>query len=119
MPRIVDPMTIAATAAPARRTAPRDPALAPIARKVEAGERLTAADGATLFETTDVHGVMRLADLVLRRLHGDQAFFNINRHLNYSNICALSCKFCAFHRKKDQDGAYEHSLEDIRADALK
>lgn len=119
MPRIVDPMTIAATAAPARRTAPRDPALAPIARKVEAGERLTAADGATLFATTDVHGVMRLADLVRRRLHGDQAFFNINRHLNYSNICALSCKFCAFHRKKDQDGAYEHSLEDIRAEARK
>jgi aminodeoxyfutalosine synthase len=112
-------MTIAATAAPARRTAPRDPALAPIARKVEAGERLTAADGATLFETTDVHGVMRLADLVRRRLHGDQAFFNINRHLNYSNICALSCKVCAFHRKKDQDGAYEHSLEDIRAEARK
>jgi aminodeoxyfutalosine synthase len=46
-------------------------------------------------------------------------FFNINRHLNYSNICALSCKFCAFHRKKDQDGAYEHDLEDIRAEARK
>ena len=112
-------MTLAATATPARHVAPRDPALAPIARKVEAGERLTAADGATLFATTDIHGVMRLADMVRRRLHGDQVFFNINRHLNYSNICALSCKFCAFHRKKDQDGAYEHGLEDIRAEARK
>jgi aminodeoxyfutalosine synthase len=112
-------MTIAATATPARHVAPRDPALAPIARKVEAGERLTAADGATLFATTDIHGVMRLADMVRRRLHGNAVFYNINRHLNYSNICALSCKFCAFHRKKDQDGAYEHGLEDIRSEARK
>ena len=112
-------MTIAATATPARHVAPRDPALAPIARKVEAGERLTAADGATLFATTDIHGVMRLADMVRRRLHGNAVFYNVNRHLNYSNICALSCKFCAFHRKKDQDGAYEHDLEDIRAEARK
>ena len=112
-------MTIAATATPSRHVAPRDPALAPIARKVEAGERLTAADGATLFATTDIHGVMRLADMVRRRLHGNAVFYNVNRHLNYSNICALSCKFCAFHRKKDQDGAYEHDLEDIRAEARK
>jgi aminodeoxyfutalosine synthase len=114
-------MPTAATAPTDRpgRASRSDPALAPIARKVEAGERLTAAEGALLFATPDIHGVLRLADLVRRRLHGDQAFFNVNRHLNYSNICALSCKFCAFHRKKDQDGAYEHSLEDIRAEARK
>jgi aminodeoxyfutalosine synthase len=104
---------------PALRTRRRDPALTEIARKVETGERLTAADGAVLFATADIHEVCRLADLVRRRLHGDAVFYNINRHLNYSNICALSCKFCAFHRKKDQDGAYEHNLDDIRAEARK
>ena len=112
-------MTLAATTVPAARSTRRDPALAEVARKVERGERLTAADGALLFATPDIHEVCRLADMVRRRLHGNQVFFNINRHLNYSNICALSCKFCAFHRKKDQDGAYEHDLEDIRAEACK
>ena len=82
--------TLSPAHATPRRNAPCDPALVPIARKVEAGERLTAAEGAALFATPDIHGVLRLADLVRRRLHGDQAFFNVNRHLNYSNICALS-----------------------------
>ena len=47
------------------------------------------------------------------------AYYNVNRHLNYSNICALSCKFCAFHRKRDQEGAYEYNLDDIREEAVK
>ena len=108
--------------APAGRRAARpfrDPRLEAIARKVDAGIRLDAADGAALFDTADIHGVLRMADAVRRRLHGTTAYYNINRHLNYSNVCALSCSFCAFHRKKDQDGAYEHSLEDIRAEARK
>ncbi|MBL9140312.1 MAG: radical SAM protein [Phycisphaerae bacterium] len=88
-----------------------------ISDKVSRGERLTREDGMLLYSTPDIHGVCRLADLVRRRMHGDAAYYNINRHLNYSNICALSCSFCAFHRKKDQDGAYQHSLEDIRVEA--
>ena len=67
---------------PAARTRRRDPALTEIARKVETGERLTAADGAVLFATPDIHEVCRLADMVRRRLHGDAVFYNINRHLN-------------------------------------
>jgi aminodeoxyfutalosine synthase len=50
-------------------------------------------------------------------MHGNIAYYNINRHVNYSNVCALSCKFCDFHRKKDQDGSYEHSIDDIRNEA--
>jgi aminodeoxyfutalosine synthase len=61
--------------------------------------------------------VCGLADLVRRRLHGDVAYFNINRHLNYSNVCALSCRFCSFYRKKGQDGAYEMSLSEIAREA--
>ena len=96
-----------------------DPALEPIAAKVHAGVRLSRTDGATLFATKDIWSVCRLADMVRRRLHGDRAFYNVNRHLNYSNICALSCSFCAFYRKKGEDGAYERDIDDIRAEARK
>jgi len=93
-----------------------DPRLDAIERKVRDGVRLSEADGLALYETRDVHRVLAMADLVRRRLHGDVALYNVNRHINYTNICALSCKFCAFHRKKDQDGAYEKSTEDIVRD---
>jgi len=95
-----------------------DPALAPITEKVQRGERLTTEDGRTLYETPDLWTVCALADLVRRRLHGDVAYYNVNRHLNYSNVCALSCSFCAFYRKQGADGAYEHSIDEIRAEAL-
>ena len=90
-----------------------------IVDRVLAGERLSAEEGLVLYETPDVHLVCGLADIVRRRLHGDVAWYNVNRHINYSNICALSCSFCAFHRKKGQDGAYEYSLEQVKEEALK
>jgi len=96
----------------------RDAALHPIIDRVVAGSRLSADDGLALYETSDIWTVCALADLVRRRLHGDLAYYNINRHINYSNICALSCTFCAFHRKKDQHGAYEMSVEQVRDDAI-
>lgn len=95
----------------------RDPTLAPIAAKVIEGQRLSIEDGARLYETTDLHSVLHLADLVRRRLHGERAYYNINRHINYTNVCALSCRFCAFFRKRGQEGAYEHTIEDIVAQA--
>lgn len=91
-----------------------DKALDPIRSKVERGERLSLEDGELLFTTPDIWTVCELADLVRRRLHGDTAFYNINRHLNYSNICALSCKFCEFYRKKDDEGAYTRDMEYVR-----
>ena len=94
-----------------------DPTLDAIQRKVESGIRLSAEDGLTLMQTPDAWTVCRLADEVRRRMHGDTAWYNVNKHINYSNICALSCSFCAFHRKRDQDGAYEYSLDDIRREA--
>ena len=109
------------TLAPLPTTPPatliRDAALEPIAAKVEAGERLSIEDGELLFSTPDIWTVCALADQVRRRLHGDAAYYNINRHLNYSNICALSCKFCEFYRKRGDEGAYERSIEEVRAEA--
>ncbi len=87
--------------------------------KVQAGVRLSLDDGLTLWHSPDVWSVCELANLVRQRLHGNNAYYNINRHLNYTNICALSCSFCSFYRKKDDEGAYEYSLESIGEDADK
>ncbi len=100
----------------AKRT---DPRLRDIEAKVHDGQRLSLDDGHALFSTRDLHAVCRLAGMVRERLHPGVAYYNINRHLNYSNICALSCSFCGFFRKKGDEGAYEHSLDDIRAEARK
>jgi aminodeoxyfutalosine synthase len=93
---------------------PTAPLLEPIVEKVMNGERLSAEDGMVLYETPDLWSVCSLANHVRMRLHGNKAYYNINRHINYSNVCALSCKFCDFYRKKDQEGAYEYSVEDIQ-----
>jgi 2-iminoacetate synthase ThiH len=97
----------------------RDARLEPIARKVARGERLSLEDGLLLFETPDVWTVCELADQVRRRLHGDAAYYNINRHLNYSNVCALSCKFCEFYRKAGDDGAYTRDMAYVREEVRK
>lgn len=91
-----------------------DGALKQIVAKVEAGERLDAADGRALFATRDLWTLGRLADRVRRRLHGNRTYYNVNRHFNYTNLCALSCKFCDFYRKKGQEGGYERSVDDAR-----
>ncbi|MFN0131496.1 MAG: CofH family radical SAM protein [Phycisphaerales bacterium] len=91
--------------------------LADIRRKVRDGVRLTLADGDLLYSTPDIWTVCELADDVRRRLHGSVAYYNINRHLNYSNVCALSCKFCEFYRKKDEPGSYTRDMDYVRDEA--
>lgn len=117
-PTTADLSAGSATASTGQRSRPgRDPALEPIAAKVARGERLSMADGELLFSTPDIWSVCELADAVRRRLHGDAAYYNVNRHLNYSNICALSCKFCEFYRKEGQDGSYTRDMEYVREQA--
>ena len=93
------------------------PKLDAISAKVHDGRRLDADDGRTLLASRDVWAIGRMADLARRRRHGDVVYYNVNRHFNYSNICALSCAFCDFYRKEHQAGAYEHSLDDVRQQA--
>jgi aminodeoxyfutalosine synthase len=95
----------------------RDPRLDAIAEKVSRGERLSLADGDLLFTTPDVWTVIELADMVRRRLHGNNAYYNINRHLNYSNVCALSCKFCDFYAKLGEEKAYARDMNYVREQA--
>lgn len=88
----------------------RDERLEPLKAKVERGERLSLDEGMLLFETPDVWTVCAMADLVRRRLHGNVGYYNINKHLNYSNVCALSCKFCEFYRKDGDTDAYTRDM---------
>ena len=76
-----------------------DPRLDPIAGKVEANGRLSFSDGLLVATTPDLLGVGRIANLVRERLHGDVAYFNVNRHLNPTNVCVASCALCAFAEK--------------------
>jgi aminodeoxyfutalosine synthase len=91
----------------------RDRRLLPVWEKVQAGQRLERDDGLLLFETDDLLGVGQIADFAKRRRVGDWVYFVINRYINPTNICVLSCKFCDFARKKGEAGAFEHSIEDI------
>jgi aminodeoxyfutalosine synthase len=77
-----------------------DPRLEAIRAKVEARQRLTAEDGLTLYATPDLLGVGWLANRVRERLHGNQTFFNVNRHINPTDVCVASCKLCAFGKQK-------------------
>lgn len=105
--------------APAEPSAPlRDPALAPIREKVLAGARLSAADGLALYHTRDIFTLGALANHVRERLHGRRAYYNINRHINYTNLCVLRCKFCSFYRPFTPKGplpddAYVMSLDEV------
>ncbi len=95
------------------------PELRPLFEKLQAGEMLSQSDGEALYASRDIHGVGRLANWVRTKLHGDKAFYNRNRHINYTNVCALSCKFCSFYRKRGEDGAYEMPVEQVIATAQK
>ena len=94
-------------------------ALGLIAEKVLAGQSLDQHDGETLYASRDIHAIGRLAHLVRTRLHGDVVYYNRNRHINYTNVCALSCKFCSFYRKRGEQGAYEMPVEQVVATAKK
>ena len=83
-----------------------------IAEKVIARERLSLEDGVTLYNA-DVHVVGELANHVRERLHGDLAYFNVNQHINYTNVCNKLCRFCAFQRLPGQEGAYVMSPEEV------
>ncbi len=96
-----------------------DPALSPVRAKVLAGEELSQDDGVALYASRDLHGIGRLANFVREKLHGDNTYYNRNRHINYTNVCALSCKFCSFYRKRGEEGAYEMPVEQVIATAEK
>jgi len=90
-----------------------DPRLRPILEKVEAGERLSYDDGVTLYRTSDILSVGYMANLVRERLHGSTTYFNVNRHINPTDVCVASCRLCAFGKHAKDPKAYTMSLEEV------
>ena len=81
--------------------------------KVVAGERISEADALRLFETKDLNALGAIADFVRQRKVGNRASFIINRYINYSNYCILSCQFCSFARKKRDADGFELTVPQI------
>ncbi|MFY9573753.1 MAG: aminofutalosine synthase MqnE [Blastocatellia bacterium] len=85
--------------------------LAAIAEKVNRNERLSFEDGMALFDSDDLLTVGALANQVRERINGDLTYYNVNRHMNYTNVCISDCAFCGFYRRVRHPEAYEWSVE--------
>src|SRR5271170_3074986 len=94
-----------------------DQRLKPIAEKVLAGERLSMDDGIALYRSPDLLAVGWLANHVREKRHGNITYYNVNRHINPTNVCVAHCKLCAFGRDPNAPGAYTFALEEIYARA--
>ena len=81
--------------------------------KVAAGQRISDSDALRLFESRDLNALGAIADLVRCRKVGERATYIVNRYINYSNYCILSCQFCAFARKKRDKDGFELTVEQI------
>ena len=90
-----------------------DKRLVPVAEKVQAGGRLTFEDGLALYRTHDLLALGWLANSVRERLHGNVCYYNINRHINPTNVCVAHCRLCAFGRDPNVPGAYTMALEEV------
>jgi aminodeoxyfutalosine synthase len=90
-----------------------DSRLRAIAEKSEAGERLSFDDGVTLYRTPDLLGVGWMANRVRERLHGNVTYFNVNRHINPTDVCVAACRLCAFGKRAKDPKAYTMSLEQV------
>ena len=84
-----------------------------IAEKIEAASRISESDALTLYRSSDLNALGMLANVVRERKNGNFATYIHNRYINYSNICVLSCQFCAFAAKKRDPHAFEHAPAEI------
>jgi len=105
------------SAAPAHQFQAEDRRILPVADKVFAHERLSFDDTVALYRSSDILAMGWLANHVRERMHGDVTYFNVNRHINPTNVCVAACRLCAFGRKKDAPGAYTMALEEAFATA--
>src|SRR5438094_2813085 len=87
--------------------------LRPIAEKVEAAQRISEADAVALYRSNDLNALGMIANVLRERKNGNYATYIHNRYINYSNICILSCQFCAFAAKKRDAHAFEYAIDEI------
>jgi aminodeoxyfutalosine synthase len=84
-----------------------------ITGKVHAGERLTEADALFLYGSDDLLAIGELAAFANQRLNGRNVYYNVNRHINPTNVCVNRCAFCAFSRTGDAEDAYTLTIEEM------
>src|SRR5262245_8635812 len=86
-----------------------------IAEKVYRGERISFGDGVELYHSNDIVAVGRLANHLRERLNGNFTYYNVNRHINYTNVCVIDCQLCqgAYARKPGQEGGYTMLLQQV------
>src|SRR6186713_616483 len=89
--------------------------LQPIAEKVESRQRISEAEALQLYRSKDLNALGVMASAVREQKNGIVATYILNRYINYSNICILSCQFCAFAAKKRDAHAFESSTDEIVA----
>jgi aminodeoxyfutalosine synthase len=87
--------------------------LRPIAEKVEARQRISEADALALYRANDLNALGMIANVMRERKNSNYATYIHNRYINYSNICVLSCQFCAFAAKKRDAHAFEYAIDEI------
>ena len=91
----------------------RDPTVAAARDKLVQGLILDQEDGLRLFDAP-VMELGRLADAIARQRHGDRVYFTVNRQLNPTNVCVLSCKFCDYAKRPGAPGAYTMSEAEVK-----
>jgi aminodeoxyfutalosine synthase len=89
--------------------------LQPIAEKVDHRQRISDAEALQLYRSKDLNALGIMASAVREQKNGNVATYILNRYVNYSNVCILSCQFCAFAAKKRDAHAFERSIDDIVA----
>lgn len=84
-----------------------------IYNSLSSGARLSPDDAVTLYRHGDITRLAELANARRESIHGDKSYFIRNKHIDYSNVCAISCRFCAFARKAGEEGGFELTIEQI------
>ena len=87
-----------------------------IVTKLANGNSLNREDGHVLFNSKDLDSIGSIANIIKRSRFGDRAFFNVNVHINQTNICTLACKFCAFRRGRRAPDAYQLDIDEYVED---
>lgn len=85
-----------------------------IEEKVREKRRISDDEALELYGSNDLLALGRLAAEVNRRKNGDRVYFNVNRHINYTNLCVNQCIFCAFAKEEGDEGSYTLALEQVR-----
>ena len=96
-----------------------DTRLRPILRKLESGDRLSYEDAVAMYRSSDILALGFMANVIRERLHGDTTYFNVNRHINPTDVCVASCRLCAFGKRVKDPHAYTMSMEQVWAVAGK